>query len=312
MEINPKHSSKEDVATVTKGIYEPILLAGTGGVGDTWICKRNPPAAAAAPATETSAEEGQMIPLYAVKLPSERRQEFLQQEITALWYVTLSIAAPTDKHLQKYVDHDKSTGNEKDAAWLASKAVMGCTLLQLTQAAEAFHMALPKPLVLTIALQLCDALQALRELEPQFFHEDLALSNIMLDVEKRGDNGAPTVVIIDFGRGRSRKTSHEHDLDLSMFHRDVGQIADLCDTVVGQDPMWDSFVEVLVPSKQFQLEGAPYQSFRTRFKAYGDRIWDSMSEEEKQIIDAMLKEASKVMLKARAMVTEAVAKNDKD
>ncbi|KAJ4351144.1 uncharacterized protein N0V89_006483 [Didymosphaeria variabile] len=310
MYIVDEYPREHYVPVATAGAYKHVLLAGTGGVGDTWICVRSPSAAAVASASETPAEEGGQIPLYAVKIPSMRKQDFLPQEITALQHVA-SIPAPTNRHIQKYVDHDQS-GRSKDANWLASEAVIGCTLLQMIQAAGDMLTPLPKPLVLTIALQLCDALQALRDMDSQFSHGDLALSNIMLDLEERGDKGAPTVVVIDFGRGHSRTSPHEYDLDLSTFYRVVGKIAELQrDPTADQDPLWDSFVG-FVASSNCSFDKAPYETFRTQFQAYGNKILDSMSEEDGEVMDAMLKEASKVMLKARAMAKEAVDKQNQD
>jgi serine/threonine protein kinase len=218
-QVKPRHSRKEDVATTTNHVFQPLLLAGTGGIGDTWICVGNLPTTSSTSVINTVSKRDGHKTLYAVKLPSRGKLDPLPQEITALKHVA-TIPTPNNKHMQKYVDHDQL---HKHATWLASQAVVGCTLWQLQKAAEAESIPLPKPLVLTIALQLCDALQALRD--TQFFHGDLHGSNIMLDLEARDENGAPTVVVIDFGRGRPRKDAFEFDLDLSSFYRVVEGIA---------------------------------------------------------------------------------------
>jgi hypothetical protein len=64
---------------------------------------------------------------------------------------------------------------------LRKQAGGGCTLWHLQKVAEAESIPLPKALVLTIALQICASLQALRDM--QFFPESLHNNNILLDLK---------------------------------------------------------------------------------------------------------------------------------
>lgn len=162
-------------------------------------------------------------------------------------------------------------------------------------------MPLPKPLVLTIALQLCDALQALQGMNPPFFHEDLCHSNIMIDREMQDDRGAPIVVIIDFGRGCPRKDAPNVDLDLFSFYRVIHDLASWGgDSASGQDPQWDAFVK-FVASNKSSFKKKPYEVFRNQFERFGTHLWDAKSEEDQAKINTVLGEASKIMTRARVL-----------
>ncbi|KAF2451857.1 hypothetical protein P171DRAFT_438524 [Karstenula rhodostoma CBS 690.94] len=295
-EGQPEHSRKADVSSVTNGAFRPLLLSGTGGVGDIWICVSNTEEAARISGLKNFGTKGGPGSLYAVKIPSKGTQDALPQEVTALKHVAF-IPTPNNKHMQQYVAHDML---HDETTWLASQAVVGCTLWQLHKVAEAESTPLPKSLVLTIALQLCDALDALQDMNPPFFHEDLCHSNIMLDLEMRDGKGAPTVVVIDFGRGRPRKDPPNIDLDLSTFYRVVDDLASWGSAGSGQDSKWDSFVE-FVASNNSTFEKKPCKEFRKQFEGYGKDIWDGISEDDRAKIDLLLNEASQIMVRARSL-----------
>lgn len=105
-EVEPKHSRRENVTTITNDLFQPLLLAGTGSVGDTWICVSNPEAMSSTSVLNALSNKGGPESLYAVKIPSARKQDSLPQEIVALNHIA-AISAPADKHMQQYVDHDQ-------------------------------------------------------------------------------------------------------------------------------------------------------------------------------------------------------------
>lgn len=290
-EVQPRYSSKKDITTITNKVFRPLLLAGTGGDGDVWVCEEDAPSARV---SNTLGENNAHKPLYAVKIPSNRLTNPLLQESAALKAVA-DIPAPSNSHVQQYVNHDQL---HEEPSWLASHAVFGCTLWQLQKVAERQAMLLPKSFILTIALQLCHAIQALRNLTPPIFHEDLCHSNIMLDMDSRDAKGVPTVVVIDFAHARSYESLPAFDLDLSSFYRVVSALVDWCDgSGSGEASKWGEFVGFVEGNKE-GFEKRPLEEFSERCEGFGEELWEGMSEEECVGMNMLLEEASGVMLRA--------------
>ncbi|KAL5403206.1 hypothetical protein PMIN06_005326 [Paraphaeosphaeria minitans] len=296
-EVEPKHSCKDDVATVSNNVFRPLLLAGSGGDGDVWICTRNPEDISSTPLLDTLSNKGNCKSLYAVKISNTRKVDSLSQEVSGLKHIA-TISAPNDKHMQHYVDHDRL---HERPSWVASQAIVGCTLWQLHKAAQGASMAIPKPLVLTIALQICHALQALQASSTPLFHEDLCHSNIVLDIDTRDGSAAPTVVVIDFARAQPRKSFPDIDLDLYSFHRILGDLASWGeDLSPGQDSRWDAFVAFVVANNS-RFEKQRYEVFCKLFESFGRDPWDAASEGDRARVNVLLDEASKIMFRARAL-----------
>ncbi|KAF2250787.1 kinase-like protein [Trematosphaeria pertusa] len=187
----PKFSSPQTVLRQTRGKFLPLALAGSGSSADVWFCTTSSPNPLTSPPTQ----------LYALKLPSRTKQDRLTRELRALRLIA-STASPLSPHFPRVLAADHPPAPFAECRWLATRAVLGCTLHALLSASKPHP--LPRHLVLHIALQLSAALSYLHSMTPPLLHGDLFEGNVMLDMtwQRRNDQGFPHVVIIDFGAAR--------------------------------------------------------------------------------------------------------------
>jgi serine/threonine protein kinase len=81
--------------------------------------------------------------------------------------------------------------------WQASTIVNGLSLHDLAYHAS-YHQPLPRALLAHIAIKLCDALRWAHGLDAPLYHNDICLSNILLDMQSRDASGMPGIALVDW------------------------------------------------------------------------------------------------------------------
>ncbi|KAJ4351437.1 uncharacterized protein N0V89_006779 [Didymosphaeria variabile] len=185
-EIQPKHSSKEDVAIVTNDAYEPILLAGSGSIGIVYFSLSRQDHDAAVKTKATNTFEDLRSKLVTVKVCPDMHLDSV--ELKTLQTLKENVDEDTEKMFASLV----ASGHP----WIATKAIVpSVSLISLTD----LEHPVAKELVLHFLLEMTKACIFMHEVcEPRFVHRDLHLGNMLIDASYQTECGFPGLVVIDF------------------------------------------------------------------------------------------------------------------
>lgn len=285
-----RFTKREDIRTLTRKYFEPIALAGSGTAADVWFCVR-----------VKGVSGNDEKPFCTVKVAAPHKRDTLRLEVEALKYFRL-LPESVQPHYQKLLDYHRPKRASEDLKWMRTGGIVGfpvSLLIPTIQSQPAL-----KPLVLQIALQLCNALQAMRDSNPPLKHGDIHPANIMLNIERRGDNVEPTVVMIDFAKG-GRAEPKDLDFDRDRFFTVVADLA------LHQHPgaqndggWWNAFVKYFVDGRQLQNRTPMFEDFRTRFEDFARRSWNQMSANDRSVVEGILSETSRATTRARLAAYE--------